>query len=137
MHENFFDRHEKTERSSERSFGLVMACFFLIVGGSQLYHDRAGGWIWLGAAVMAGVLALFAAWALRIPNRLWGRLGLLLAHITQPLILGAFFYLVVAPIGLLLRLAGKDTLGHAPDPLTVSYWRPYSSSSQGDMRKQY
>ena len=43
-------------------------------------------------------------------NKLWFRFGLLLGKIVSPIIMGVIFFLVVTPIGLLMRLLKKDLL---------------------------
>tara|TARA_B100000989_G_scaffold110244_1_gene80858 strand:- start:1150 stop:1416 length:267 start_codon:yes stop_codon:yes gene_type:complete len=43
-------------------------------------------------------------------NNLWFRFGIFLGKIISPIIMGIIFYLVVTPIGLLMRILGKDLL---------------------------
>jgi hypothetical protein len=57
-------------------------------------------------------------------NRLWLRLGLLLQRITNPIVLGILFFGTVLPIGLLMRLAGKNPLRLGFDRDARSYWTP-------------
>jgi hypothetical protein len=76
---------------------------------------------------VAGVFALVAILRptlLRHPNRLWTKLGLLLGKIVSPVALAILFYGVVAPIGMLVRLTGKDPLRLRLDSGAESYWIP-------------
>src|SRR5207249_9397717 len=59
---------------------------------------------------------------LAVPNRLWFKLGLLLGKVVSPVALGILFYCVIAPIGVLARLAGKDPLRLKLDSGANSYW---------------
>jgi len=59
---------------------------------------------------------------LRPLNRLWLRFGLLLHAVMNPLIMGLLFYGTVMPIGLLMRLFGKDPLNLKRDAQASSYW---------------
>jgi hypothetical protein len=69
------------------------------------------------------LLAALVAPAVLAPlNRVWTALGALLHKITNPIILGVFFYLVFTPFGSLLRLFGKDFLRLKWVPDTESYW---------------
>ncbi len=43
-------------------------------------------------------------------NKIWFRFGIFLGKIISPLIMGMIFFLVVTPIGLLMKLFGKDLL---------------------------
>ena len=43
-------------------------------------------------------------------NKLWFKFGLILGRAISPIIMGIIFFIVVTPIGLLMRLIGKDLL---------------------------
>lgn len=115
-------RPQKIENSSNRSFGLVFAAFFLIVALLPLLHGHD---VRLWALGLAGTFLLlaFAAPELLAPlNRLWTRFGILLHHIVSPIALGVMFYGVVTPTGLIMRLVGKDSLRLHMDKSASSYW---------------
>lgn len=123
LHENYH-RQQEIRGSSERNFGLVFATVFVLVGLAPLLHRPAENprlWALAIAAVFA-VLAFFWTAPLKPLNRLWFRFGLLLHAIVNPLVMGALFYLVVAPIGLLMRVAGKDVLRLKRDKQAATYW---------------
>jgi hypothetical protein len=44
--------------------------------------------------------------------------------VTSRVVLGCLYYGVFAPVGLVLRLAGRDALGLRPAPGRASYWEP-------------
>lgn len=108
--------------SSDRCFGLVFAAVFALIGALPLL---SGGRIRWWALAVAGV---FAALAVACPsglgplNRAWLRVGLRLGAATSPVILGALFYGVVTPIGLLMRWRGNDPLLLRPQSGRDSYW---------------
>lgn len=120
-HEDF-SRQEEITPSSDRSFGLVIAIFFLIVSFWPLVHAEPVRWWALGAAAVFAVVALLWTAALAPLNKLWTKLGLLLYRIVSPIVLGLLFYLTVTPIALLMRLLGKDPLRLRRDPDGASYW---------------
>lgn len=117
-------REHVVEGSSDRAFGLVFAGAFLLIAGSPLFHGETPRW-WA-----AGIAALFALAALLKPvllarlNRLWIKLGMLLGKVVSPIALGILFYGVLTPIGVVMRLAGKDPLRLKFDPGAKSYWIP-------------
>lgn len=51
----------------------------------------------------------------------WMRFGLLLNRVTTPLGLGIVFYLVVFPIGFIMRLTGWDAMTRRLDDSVESY----------------
>ena len=55
-------------------------------------------------------------------NRLWIRFGVLLGKVVSPIALGVLFYGVLAPMGVVMRLMGKDPLRLKLDSGANSYW---------------
>lgn len=108
--------------SSDRAFGLVFSAVFALF---TFYPLIAGGSIRLGCLIISGtfLLSAFLAPALLAPaNRLWMKFGELLHSIVSPLALGIVFFFTVLPIGLLMRLFGKDPLRLKIDRDAASYW---------------
>jgi hypothetical protein len=115
-------RDQQVEGSSDRSFGLVFAGVFLVVACWPLFYWELPRWWALGVAVVFAVISIWKPALLARPNRLWTKLGLLLGKIVSPIALGIVFYGVVAPIGLLVRITGKDPLRLKLDSSADSYW---------------
>ena len=121
VHEVFQSR-ESVKSSSDRAFGFVFTAVFAIIGLAPL----VGGGAVRGWSLAIG--ALFAALSLLRPrtlaplNRLWTRFGLLLHHIVNPVVMGVMFFLVVTPIGLMMRALGKRPLNIDLVPDAESYW---------------
>jgi len=115
-------REQQVEGSSDRSFGLVFAGVFLLIAAWPLWSGATPRW-WAG-----GVAAVFAVIALTKPtllagfNRLWIKLGLLLGKFVSPIALGILFFGVLTPIGIVMRLVGKDPLRLKRDAAAGSYW---------------
>jgi len=118
----FQPRAEDIKTSSDRAFGGVFAAFCAIVGALGVYRGSAHWPWWLAFAAGFGLLALLRPQWLAPFNRMWTRLGLLLSAVVSPLALGIVFYLCVAPIGWIIRLAGKDPLSLRIDRAAASYW---------------
>jgi predicted membrane metal-binding protein len=120
-HEDF-SRQDDTKPSSDRSFGLIIAAFFLIVALWPLIRTEPVRWWALGVAAIFASLALLWTPALAPLNKLWVKLGLLLYTIVSPLVLGLLFYLTITPIALLMRLLHEDPLRLRREPDATSYW---------------
>lgn len=119
-----FARDVRNTGSSDRSFGLVMAGFFGLIGFWPLLH-RSDLRIWAIAVALGFLIAaIVCPGMLARANQLWMRFGALLHVIVSPVALAVVFYLTVVPIGLLMRLSGKDPLRLKPDPAARSYWIP-------------
>lgn len=132
-------RHREPELPSERSFGLVFAGAFALVGAWPLIHGRAPH-LWAFAfAVLLLALALFLPDALRIPNRLWMKFGMLLGKILSPVVMLILFSVVFVPAALILKIRGKDLLRLKQDPAAGSYWieRDPAEAAAQSMRNQF
>ncbi len=138
FHENLA-REEDLTIGTERSFGLVMAGFFSLVGLLPVLHGGQPRWIALAIAAVFGVLGLVAPRLLAPANRAWMALGRLLNHIVSPLVMGLLFTIVVVPTSLLLRLSGKDPLRLKLDKSATSYWqmRTPPGPAPGSLKQQF
>jgi hypothetical protein len=94
----------------ERQFGFIFAAFFALVAFWPLWplHAPKLGWL-IGAGAWLAA-ALLIPRALAPLNKAWITFGHVLGWINARIILGVVFFVVVTPIGLLLRLFGKDVL---------------------------
>ncbi len=120
-HENLASK-EVPQGSSDRSFGVVFGVVFLIIALWPLFSS-GGVRVWAAIVSVAFFLAAFALPKILAPlNKLWMRFGLLLHHIVSPVVLGILFYLFVTPMGLVMRLFGKDFLHLRFDSSARSYW---------------
>ena len=108
--------------SSDRSFGIVMAIVFAVIGAWPLLSEGPPRWWALIAAAVFCSLAFLRPALLAPLNRQWFRFSLLLNKITSPLIMGLLFYGVMTPYAYILRWLGKDLLRLRFDPTAESYW---------------
>ena len=95
---------------SNRSFGIVFSIVFLLIAIYPLINSE-GLRVWsLIIAIIFLVLGLINSKILTPLNKLWFKFGILLGIIVSPIIMGVIFFLVVTPIGLIMRIIGKDLL---------------------------
>jgi hypothetical protein len=111
--------------AERRRFGIGAGAGFSTL--AALLSWRGGG-LTPGAtvAVAAGLtllcLAAVCPAMLLWPYRIWMGLVTPVAFVVQRLLLGVFFYAVLAPVGLAMRLFGRDPLKRRFDPAAASYW---------------
>ena len=95
---------------SNRSFGIVFFVVFLIIATYPLINgDELRLWSLIISIVFLS-LGLVNSKILNPLNKLWFKFGIFLGKIISPLVMGIIFFLVVTPIGLLMRLLNKDLL---------------------------
>ena len=96
--------------SSNRSFGIVFfIVFFLIALYPLIYSKDIRIWSLLISLIFL-ILGLINSRILTPLNKLWFKFGILLGKIVSPIIMGIIFFLVVTPIGFIMRILGKDVL---------------------------
>ena len=106
---------------SNKSFGIVFFIVFLIIA---IYPILSDGNLRLWSLVISLVfliLGLINSRFLTPLNKLWFKFGIFLGKIISPVIMGIIFFLVVTPIGLLMRLLKKDVLNLSFND-NKSYW---------------
>tara|TARA_B100001250_G_C19152917_1_gene508786 strand:- start:59 stop:442 length:384 start_codon:yes stop_codon:yes gene_type:complete len=95
---------------SNRSFGIVFFVVFLLIAIYPLINNEELR-IWsLIISIIFLILGLINSKILTPLNKLWFKFGLLLGRIVSPIIMGIIFFLVVTPIGFIMRIIGKDLL---------------------------
>lgn len=137
-HENL-NRAQEIEGSSDKTFGLVFAGLFLVISILPLFHGEKFRWWASVVATMFALVALTKPALLTKLNQLWMKLGLLLGKIVSPIALSILFYLIITPIGLMIRIKGKDPLRLKFDPNANSYWIPRDPPGPppGSLNNQY
>ena len=96
--------------SSNRSFGIVFFVVFLLVSFYPLINnDSIRVWALIISLIFL-ILGILKSNLLSPLNKLWFKFGIILGKIISPMIMGIIFFFVVTPIGLTMRLLGKDLL---------------------------
>ena len=107
--------------SSNRSFGIVFFVVFFLIALYPLIHNEEIR-IWsLIISLIFLILGLINSRILTPLNKLWFKFGILLGKIISPIIMGIIFFLVVTPIGFIMRILGKDVLNLKFNE-NKSYW---------------
>ena len=125
----------KIEIGSNKSFGIVFFILFLII---SLWPIKSGLDIRLWSLIISIIfllLGLFNSKLLTPLNQIWFKFGLLLGKIVSPVVMGAIFFLVVTPTGLIMRFLGKDLL-NLKESDSKSYWVEKKNENTS-MKKQF
>ena len=121
--------------SSNRSFGIIFFIVFLLI---SVWPILKGLEIRVWALIISLIfllLGLINSNFLTPLNKTWIKFGILLGKIIAPLVMGLIFFLIVTPIGLLLRIFGKDVL-NLKFSKANSYWLKREKYIQ-TMKKQF
>lgn len=130
------ESHSTVKVGSEKSFGVVFATVFFIVG---CYPLLGGGtprwWALIVAAAFLSVSLLYPR-ILTVPNKLWFRIGIAMGAIIAPVVMALLFFAVFTPMGLIMRLLGKDPLRTKLDQNCDTYWIT-RQDKMPDLKNQY
>ncbi len=96
--------------SSNRSFGIVFFIVFLLIATYPLLKGNDVRFWSLLVSFGFLILGLINSKILSPLNKLWFKFGIILGKIISPLIMGIIFFVVVTPIGIVMRVLKKDLL---------------------------
>ena len=102
---------KKHFEKQSKHFGLLLSIFFFILAVYLIFNKS----IFLGQflLILSGTFFLVS---IAIPKslsritKLWLRFGDILGRVVSPITLGLIFFILIAPIGMLTRLFGRDEL---------------------------
>jgi len=95
---------------SNRSFGIVFFVVFLLISFYPLINGQEIRLWTLLVSFIFLILGLLNSKLLNPLNKFWFKIGIILGNIVSPLVMGFIFFIVVTPIGVIMRLFGKDML---------------------------
>jgi len=105
-----------------REFGFVVGGVLLILGGIAQFRGKAVGPYFLVPGALLALAAAMFPKVLGPLQKVWMGLALVIGFFMSRVVLFVLFFLVLTPIGLLMRLFGKDMLDERLDKAGRSYW---------------
>ncbi len=107
---------------SNKSFGIVFFILFLIVSLYPLTNNESIRYWSLIISMIFLILGLLNSNLLTPLNKIWSRFGILLGKLISPFIMLIIFFLVVTPIGLIMKIIKKDLLNLKFRKDKETYW---------------
>ena len=115
-------KQKEIKIGSNKSFGIVFFVIFIIIALWPLLKDENIR-VWsIIVSITFLTLGLLNSKILTPLNKLWMRLGILLGAIVSPIVMGVVYFGVITPIGLIMKLFGKDVLNLKIDKNKNTYW---------------
>ena len=127
------------DKKELRSFGLMMGGMLILIFGlllPWLWSAEFPKWPWIAAAPF-WLLGLLLPMALAPVFRIWLRIGHALGWVNTRIILGFVFFAIIFPIGIILRLLGKDFMAQRLDSDAQSYRVQSKSTSPHKMENPF
>ena len=128
--------NSKIKISSNRNFGLVFFVVLLIIALWPLKYESDIRLWSLALSIIFFILGVLNSKLLTPLNKLWFKFGIFLGFIVSPIVMGIVYFLTVTPIGLFMRLLGKDLLKTNKVKSTSTYWIK-RDKKHSTMKKQF
>tara|TARA_B100000282_G_C31517179_1_gene392166 strand:+ start:114 stop:503 length:390 start_codon:yes stop_codon:yes gene_type:complete len=103
-------KNNEIKISSNKSFGVVFFIVFFLFGIWPALKGNDIRYWSISLSLIFLILGLLNSKLLTPLNRLWFKFGIILGNFIAPIIMGLVFFLVVTPIGLTMKLFGKDLI---------------------------
>ncbi len=124
----------KIKKKNNITFGILFFIFFLIIGLYPLKSDETIRVWFVVLSLVFLIITIIRPNLFTFLNKLWIKFGILLGKIISPLVMGLVFFIVVTPVGMLVRILKKDTMGLKRG--ASSYWINKEDKIQS-MKKQF
>ena len=113
--------HGRLTETEGRKFGLSVGMAFILLSAILIWrgHDLLAR-VLFGTGVGLVLAGLFVPARLGPVYRSWMGLALLMSRVTTPVFMGITFFLVITPIGIVMRMLGRDPMVRRP--VDGSYW---------------
>ena len=121
--------------SSNRSFGILFSIVFAIIAFWPIINGNPLRLWSIPISVIFLVLGLLNSKLLNPLNIVWVKFGELLGRIIAPIVMAIIYFAIVTPIGLFMRLIGKDLL-NIKFVEANTYWIK-REKKVGSMKKQF
>jgi len=122
-------------RSTEKSFGILFFFVFIVIAFYPILDGEKIKFLFFIPAFIFLISAFLKPNLLKPLNLIWIKLGEMLGKIIAPIIMFLLFFLIVTPIGLIVRLFGKDLL-KTKFTKENTYWIKREKNI-GTMKKQF
>src|SRR5688572_30989316 len=116
-------------RRELKQFAVLWCGFFALIAAYFAWQGSLVVAATFAVLVLFGLVSYFRPNAIRFVYLLWMAIALPIGWTISHLVLLMLYYLIVPPIGLIMRLVGYDPLERSIDDTAKSYWVPHSATT--------
>ena len=121
-----------------RQFGLLVGGVFTVIGlWPAVFRGESLRWWGMVLGCLLIVLGALVPQSLKQVHGGWMKVGHVLGAINTKIILGIIYYLLITPMGLVMRLMGKDPMHRALTQDVDSYRVVRAPRPRQHMRNQF
>jgi len=114
----------KTTKKVLRNFGLILAVVLAIFGGISLWKESESYKYLFPGSGASLILAMLLPNVLKLIYLPWMTVATIIGWVMTRVILTILYYLILTPIGIAMKLFGKDILDEKINKDKPSYWVP-------------
>ncbi len=108
-------------KENNKSFGILFFIVFLLIAIWPILNSETIR-IWsIVISLLFLVLGIINSKTLTPLKKGWLKLGEILGKVIAPIVMGFIYFIIITPIGILMRLLGKDLLNLKYNK-NKSYW---------------
>lgn len=120
-----------------KKFGCTIAIVLLLIVGYRWYFKHQYNWILLPIAAILLILALLKPFWLNTMRLVWDKIGHVLGLINTYILLTLFYFFILSPLSLIMRLTGADILKLKLSKGQDSYWEKSPKRISNGMKNQF
>ena len=129
----------KETKKDLRKFGLTVGGVLMLIAALLFYFDKSSAPYFgvIGAILLLS--GIIISQVLKLPNKIWMGLAIVLGFFMSRLILTILFYLVLTPIALIAKIVGKKFMILKYDRSANTYWekRTHIQKKPVDYERQF
>lgn len=130
--------HHQTTTKDLRQFGLLVGGVFAVIGlWPVVFRSESPRWWAMALGSLLIVLGAVVPQSLTQVHAGWMKMGHILGSINTKIILGIIYYLLITPMGLVMRLMGKDSMHRALAKEATTYRVVRAPRPRQHMRNQF
>lgn len=110
-----------------RQFALLWLpgfCFLLAALCVWRWDSPTAAWLFIASGVASIVAGRLQPGLMRVVFLAWMWAAFPIGWVVSHVLMAAIFFLVITPIGLTMRLLGRDPLSRGFDRTATTYWTP-------------
>tara|TARA_B100000900_G_C20507772_1_gene686640 strand:+ start:641 stop:1054 length:414 start_codon:yes stop_codon:yes gene_type:complete len=137
MYKKLNEKFDLIVLPSNQRFGFFFSLIFFIFTLYFLIKLKIFySLFFLSVFIIFTFISIFKSNLLLPLNKLWMKFGLLLSLITSPIILGVIYFLIFTPIGIIMKLFGRDELFLKPKK-KYTYWQDIQNKTISNFKNQF
>lgn len=111
--------NKNIEKKKNTIFGILFSSFFFLIGIYTPTSLQKIKIFFIVLSILVFIITIYKPNYFSFLNKQWVKLGTALGKVFSPIILFIIFFFVITPIGILLKILNKDTMGLKKKK---SYW---------------